>query len=271
VFDCIDRIDLNAPWLGYLATVIEPLLHAQDWRAALDARAEGLRNHRGLPLRFVAQADLPPDMAYEAFISDTGRVPTRDNLHDFFNAAIWLAHPQIKQTLNAVQSRELAQQVGQIRGKVRDGVTLFDESAALFACSDERLADALRGHCWTELFVERREAFGTACKVFLFGHALLEKLTAPYKAITAHAWVVMVEPAFFALGEREQRAYLDVRLAQELKDGLVTADFTPLPVLGVPGWAEGQDEAYYRDQAVFRPGRKFSSNAVSEKSGEAQQ
>jgi hypothetical protein len=266
-----DRIDSGAPWLGRLTTIVQPLLQAQDWRVALDARAEGLRNHRGLPLRFVAQAELPPDTAYEAFISDTGKVPTRDNLHDFFNAVIWLAHPQIKQVLNAVQATELAQQVGQIRGKVRDGVTLFDESAALFACSDERLVDALRDHRWTELFVEWREAFGTTYKVFLFGHALLEKLTAPYKAITAHAWVVMVEPAFFTLSEREQRACLDARLAQELKHGLVPADFTPLPVLGVPGWAAGQDEAYYRDQAVFRPKRKTGGNAISETSGEAQQ
>ena len=266
-----DRVNPSAPWFGHLATVIQPLLQAEDWRVVLNERADGLRNHRGLPLRFVAQAELPPDTAYEAFISDTGKVPTRDNLHDFFNAVIWLAHPQIKQALNAVQATELAQQVGQIRGKVRDGVTLFDESAALFACSDERLVDALRGHRWTELFVARREAFGSACKVFLFGHALLEKLAAPYKAITAHAWVVMVEPAFFTLSEREQRAYLDTRLAQELKHGLVPADFTPLPILGVPGWAEGQDEAYYRDQAVFRPRRKFSSNPVSETSGEVQQ
>ena len=266
-----DRIDLSAPWLGHLATIMQPLLQAEDWRVALNARAEGLRNHRGLPLRFVAQAELPPDTAYEAFISDTGRVPTRDNLHDFFNAAIWLAHPQIKRVLNAVQARELAQQVGQIRGKVRDGVTLFDESAALFACSDERLVEALRGHRWVELFVERRAAFNSACKVFLFGHALLEKLTAPYKAITAHAWVVMVEPAFFALDEREQRAHLDARLARELSHGLVSSEFTPLPILGVPGWAEGQDEAYYRDQAVFRPKSKTGSNAISEKSGGTQQ
>lgn len=259
-----DRVDPSAPWLGHLAEIMQPLLQADDWRAALDARSEGLRNHRGLPLRFVAQAELPPDTAYETFVSDTGKVPTRDNLHDFFNAAIWLAHPQIKQVLNAVQASELAQQVGQIRGKVRDGVTLFDESAALFACSDERMVDALHAHRWIELFVERRAAFGSACKVFLFGHALLEKLTAPYKAITAHAWVVMVEPGFFALSEREQRALLDVRLARELSRGLVSSDFSPLPVLGVPGWAEGQDEAYYRDQAVFRPRRKASVNTNSE-------
>lgn len=256
-----DRIDCGAPWLlGQLAGVMAPLMLAPDWRVALNDQAHGLRNHRGLPLEFVEQAALPADTAYEAFISETGKVPTRDNLHDFFNAVSWLAHPQIKQTLNAVQARELSQQVGQVRGKVRDGATLFDENAALFACSDESMIEALRGHRWMELFVERREAFGAACKVFLFGHALLEKLTAPYKAITAHAWVVRVGPAFFAMNESAQRLYLDTQVAQDLMRGLVPADFAPLPVLGVPGWAEGQDEAYYLDQAVFRPKRHASAN-----------
>jgi hypothetical protein len=36
---------------------------------------------------------------------------------------------------------------------------------------------------------------------------------------------------------------------------LSTAGFTPLPVLGVPGWWQGQDEAFYLDQTVFRPKR----------------
>jgi hypothetical protein len=38
-------------------------------------------------------------------------------------------------------------------------------------------------------------------------------------------------------------------------EGLSNAGFTPLPVLGVPGWWPGQDEAFYLDQTVFRPKR----------------
>ncbi|WP_442781896.1 DUF3025 domain-containing protein, partial [Collimonas fungivorans] len=30
---------------------------------------------------------------------------------------------------------------------------------------------------------------------------------------------------------------------------------TPLPVLGVPGWSGGQDQAFYADVSVFRPKR----------------
>ncbi|HEY1393560.1 MAG TPA: DUF3025 domain-containing protein, partial [Methylibium sp.] len=42
------------------------------------------------PLRFVPQTELPDGEAYEAYIHRTACVPTRDNLHDFFNGLVWL-------------------------------------------------------------------------------------------------------------------------------------------------------------------------------------
>jgi len=69
---------------------------APDWLAAINVTASacGLTNQRGLPLRFVAQQSLPPDTAYEAHIHQHAQVPTRDNLHDFFNGLAWLRFPQ---------------------------------------------------------------------------------------------------------------------------------------------------------------------------------
>ena len=58
-------------------------------------------------MRFVPQAELPAGIAYETFISETGGVPTRDNLHDFFNALVWLTYPKIKVRLNAMQALEI--------------------------------------------------------------------------------------------------------------------------------------------------------------------
>jgi len=40
-----------------------------------------------------------------------------------------------------------------------------------------------------------------------------------------------------------------------LDAGLSPAHFTPLPILGVPGWWEQQDEGFYADTGVFRPKR----------------
>src|SRR5690606_22663928 len=112
-----------------------------------------------------------------------------------------------------------------------------------------------RGHRWHELFVERRLAFGLDCDVLLFDHALLEKLVTPYKAITAHAWVMAVDDAFFTLAPQEKRTQAATMAASRIAGGLATADFTPLPVAGLPGWWAGQDGAFYADTGVFRPKR----------------
>jgi hypothetical protein len=264
----LDLIDWQRPWLAPLRPIAEPISKAQDWRSALNTAAAErvLRNHRGLPIRFVRQEELPAGMAYEAFISETGCVPTRENLHDFFNAMVWLSYPHIKMQLNALQAAEIrsaaqARANPAQRGKVRDAATIFDENAALLISSDAALTESLRAHHWRDAFIARRRAFSNSCEVRLFGHALMEKLVNPYKAITAHAWVIMVDTSFFALDEAHKKRELDQRVMTQLSDGIKTADFTPLPILGIPAWCEGQDEAFYADGAVFRPRRSTEKPA----------
>jgi hypothetical protein len=237
------------------AASIIPFFNAQ-------AGARELCNHQGLPLAFVPQSALPEGVAYEEFIGATGGVPTRENLHDFFNALVWLSFPRIKRQLNALQAAQIAQDgVGKSRGPARDAATLFDENAALLVVRESAqgraLVQALRGHEWRTAFVELRAMFDNDAQVWLFGHALMEKLVAPYKAITAHTRVVMADEAYFALERASQQAWLDGQLASELaQDGLSKASFTPLPVLGVPGWWPQQNDEFYSDVAVFRPRRK---------------
>lgn len=244
-----------------------PIVRGHDWRCALNdaARALNLLNHRGLPVRFVMQSELPPGIAYETFISVTGNVPTRDNSHDFFNALVWLTFPQIKAQLNALQASAIAQAsdsgecIGTARfhrGKLRDAATIFDENAALLVTSNENLTEALRQHRWHDAFVENRAVFERDCEVWLFGHALMEKLIAPYKAITAHAWITVTDKTFFSLPPQNRRMWIDVEVTRRIAGGLMTSDFTPLPVLGVPDWWPGQDATFYADAAVFRPRRK---------------
>ena len=258
----LERIDWRQPWLAPLRPIADPISKSQDWRGAINAAAaeKALRNHRGLPIRFVPQEELPAGMAYEAFISETGCIPTRENLHDFFNALVWLNYPRIKVQLNALQAAEIeaaseALAESARRGKVRDAATIFDENAAILISCDAGLIESLRAHRWHDAFIARRAAFQHVCEVHLFGHALMEKLVKPYKAITAHAWIVMAEPSFFALDEAQRQEHIDSVVADQLTAGLQTSGFTPLPVLGVPGWWAMQDEAYYADVSVFRPKR----------------
>jgi Protein of unknown function (DUF3025) len=272
-----DRIDWSAPWLQPLAA------RGIRWqRAALsgydtylaelnrDALDMPQRTGCGAALAFIAQDELPPDASYEDHIARTGCVPTRHNLHDFFNASMWFQYPRIKAALNARQAQEIGKLgIGPTRGGVRDALTLFDENAVLFACADPRLADALRSFDWRAVFIEHRAAWGTSCEARIFGHALLEKLVAPYKACTGHAWIVEVSREYFSWPDDARREHLDGIVARALlQEPLTSRRFTPLPVLGVPGWWQANESpAFYADTAVFRPGRRKTGVAAREVKG----
>lgn len=236
------------------------MLASSDWRqSASDAAgAKRLHNHRGLPVCFVPQDCLPPGVAYEAFIGETGQVPSRDNLHDFFNALMWLHFPQTKVRLNALQAAEIARNggVAATRGKIRDAATIFDENAAIVVYRDPEFAAALRSHDWKTVFTAPHVRFGREWDVQLFGHALLEKLVMPYKAATAHALLVCADDEFFLRSEEGKCGWIDDAASTFLAGGFTTAMLTPLPVAGVPGWWPGQDTAFYEDVSVFRPLRR---------------
>ena len=265
-------IDWSRRWYDSVRPAFERLdLGAPGLSGALNAGAEGLAlvNQRGQPIRFVPQAELPEGRAYEEFIGATGCVPTRDNLHDFFNGLVWLTFPLIKRQLNALQAAQIALAgVGKSRGPARDGATIFDENSALLVvragAQGEALVAALSEHQWRNALYENRAVFGRDAQVWLFGHALMEKLVAPRKAITAHTRVVVADDLYFALAHDEQRAWIDQHVAAALAaEGLSTACFTPLPVLGVPGWWDGQDEAFYADAGVFRPRKRLQETGGS--------
>jgi hypothetical protein len=206
----------------------------------------------GHGLQFVAQDELPDDEAYEAFIARTGRVPTRDNVHDLFNGLVWLRFGALKRRLNTLHAQQIARTgVGRTRGPMRDTLTLFDENAALLQ-APAVLIDALRRRDWQALFVEHRAAWQGA-RLTLFGHALLEKLLQPRKAITAHVWVLPASVALDALSDGSGSAgALPADLASPRR--LARNPRLALPVLGVPGWwAANEQGNFYRDESVFRP------------------
>ncbi|MFZ6771087.1 DUF3025 domain-containing protein [Undibacterium sp. SXout7W] len=258
-----DGIDWSAAWFDTVRDQAQHLISAADWRIRLNQLASDrqLHNHRDLPLQFIPQEELPEGIAYEAHISASGKVPTRENLHDFFNALVWLTFPAIKRQLNSLQAQQIAELgIGKSRGPARDAATIFDENSALLvvenSAAGDALIQALRAHEWSSAFIQQRQAFRQYAEVWSFGHALMEKLVRPYKAITAHAWILRVAPAYFVDSPEEKRRYIDRQLAQQLMTHpLTTADYTPLPVLGIPGWWPQQDAAFYADTSVFRSRR----------------
>ena len=242
----IATVDWGQPWLTHLKASGEQVTQAL---------ASGLPLHLALGtvhsdgVRFVPQQQLPDGEAYERFIFNTGQCPTRDNLHDFFNGLCWIAFPQTKKKLNQLQAAEIAKVgVQPLRGPVRDALTVFDENAA-FLIAPQPLWDALLARDWEMLFITLRPLWREA-QLVLFGHALLEKLVYPRKAITAH--VYRAQPAIKSIATSDQ---LDEWIAAGLSaEKLAAKPFTPLPVLGVPGWwPENENFSFYKDSVVFRP------------------
>ncbi|MGK6309126.1 DUF3025 domain-containing protein [Variovorax sp. DT-64] len=221
------------------------LAQGDDAAAVLSEAAPGIALPAG-HLRFVQADAAPAGEAYEAFIFRTAQVPTRDNLHDFFNGLVWLHFPRAKRRLNALQAAEIARAgIGATRGPLRDALTLFDENGAVLD-APSALWQALLARDWQRLFVGERALWREA-RLLVFGHALLEKLAAPRKALTAH--VLWAPDAARAI------AIDDAAIAAALEPShLAGKPFAPLPVLGVPGWCPANEApGFYDDAAVFRP------------------
>ena len=244
----------------------------------------GLKTEQGDRLRLISDQTLSSGeraMGYEHFIAQTGQIPARDSRHDRLNALVWLSAPLSKQRLNALHAKALLSEVpkvskgdgrqaavlatatrpidkvgGQGRGALRDALTLIDENLMVVVAKARaaELQNLLEAHDWQELFVTNRDAWRTEWKPLVFGHALLEKLDAPFKAITAHCLVIPSDQASMILAVGWHS--LDSLLCEQLDENLCSRRLKVLPVMGLPGWCpDNEDPDFYRDTKVFRPRR----------------
>ncbi|HVK55918.1 MAG TPA: DUF3025 domain-containing protein [Burkholderiales bacterium] len=199
---------------------------------------------------------------YETRCYLTGELETREeNWHDLFNALVWLTFPRAKAKINARHYHALqGSSDSNKRGPERDALTLFDECGVIVASDDASLLDLLRGFSWKELFWSRRHDLLTHMRVYLFGHGLYEQALQPYIGLTGKAVLLSVESSFLELPLERQLASLDDELAALIANAEKfkrTSDLSPLPILGVPGWIEGNgEESFYDNTAYFRPGRR---------------
>lgn len=253
-----------APWFDPVAAdylAVRADAERGHWERAIErlngiAAERALSNDNGQRVVFAAP-DAAAGTPYELHVWRSGEVPTRrcekGAWHDLFNALAWLAFPAAKGRLNRLQAAAIERDgVGPRRGGLRDAATLFDESGAIVLTRNAAIAAALRERRWHELFVASRARFAAEARVLVFGHALLEKLRAPYKSACAHALVIDADAG-------DVDAALAARLdARTLRAGA----FAPLPVLGVPGWwPANEDASFYDDTAVFRAARNIGQQA----------
>ena len=94
---------------------------------------------------------------------------------------------------------------------------------------------------------------------YLFGHGLYEKALQPYIGMTGQGLLLTVEQEFFTWTLMRRLVYLDKKVAAYLnapEHCRSTRELSPVPLLGVPGWArENAEESYYDNTAYFRSGR----------------
>lgn len=296
-------IDFDKPWYHYLtyfpyfpeldakhthathshAPAINAINIVENLNAGLDryehVNASRISNFEKLPIRFVEQACLPEGEAYESFIANTGKIPTRDNHHDLLNGLIWLNFPQSKAVFNERHAKDILQHgIHNARTALRNALTVFDENGGIVVSSDKLLLEQLQAFKWQAALVTHRANWlgqHRTIAFFPFGHALLEKLVNPRKNITSHTLLILVDEGWFAQSIDSQRNQLDTAIAKlfhqmampNLADNAVklsSKSFQPLPVMGIPGYSDDNViPAFYQDEAVFRGPRAFSAPIFS--------
>lgn len=304
IYPTTTHIDFNQPWYHYLtyfpnfpkldakysqathshathshAPAINAINIVENLNAGLDkyeyVNASRISNFKKLPIRFVDQACLPEGEAYESFIANTGKIPTRDNHHDLLNGLIWLNFPHAKAVFNELHAKDILQHgIHNARTALRNALTVFDENGGIVVSSDKLLLEQLQAFKWQAVLVTHRTnwlAQHRTIAFFPFGHALLEKLVNPRKNITSHTLLILVDEGWFEQSIASQRNQLDAAIAKlfrqlampDLADNAVklsSKSFQPLPVMGIPGYSDDNViPAFYKDEAVFRHPRAFSA------------
>ncbi len=246
----------NAPYFApYFAPYAPALARYGPLRA--DRRWIDAFNAESAPQVLLKVGDTPfKALEYEREIYASGAIPTRiDSWHDLMNALVWAKFPMSKRALNVRHVN--APDDGVARCRVRDGLTLIDESGIILISEDHSLFEAHQCRDWHTLFITRRQAWldGTITAI-LFGHGLMAALIEqPHAALTAKAvWFNDSLPA--AQIDDALRARIDAALRARIDaaDACLPKQLLPIPIFGIPGWnATNIAPAFYENARIFRP------------------
>ncbi len=200
-------------------------------------------------------------LEYERHVA-AGGIPTRDEFHDWFNGLVWLAYPRAKAEINRLHVSDNFSSnstSGNQRSPLRDAITLWDENGAVLLTSNHSVTAALKNHDWQYLFVQLRAEWGVSIHPYCFGHGLLDALRNPHKGLCAKVKVVQVEDsAIHAMTTAAKSAHSTRHALDEMSLSIIQGlksprDFSPLPVMGIPGWfEENMALGFYDDASVFR-------------------
>ncbi|WP_199608874.1 DUF3025 domain-containing protein [Flocculibacter collagenilyticus] len=212
-------------------------------------------------IQFEPQPEVWTDSRYyEKYIYETGNVPTRpENWHDIFGALIWCLFPNTKALINKLHVEDIDTYGMKARTAKRNAITLLDECGVICAVSSDqhKVKQHLQQHRWLEGFYGNKSEWGSTIQPFMFGHANYEMGTKPFIGLTGKVLFVSVEDTFWQHSRNIQYQILDNHLMTLINEKDILASnssFSPMPLLGIPGWhSEVQDEHFYKNTNYFRP------------------
>ena len=206
---------------------------------------------------------------YEWQVAGARAVPTRaQSWHDFFNMVVWAHFPRLRWALNSVHVDRALGPIDPRNGRAptQNVAAQFDESGLIVASSNAELLVALRALRFKYVFWERRaELLATTC-FWVVGHGLLESLLTPHPKLLAKGLLLELPREPGSYSSDDLRGLLDSRVADRIRSWRSAAPrLDPVPVLGIPGYADNSAAEYYDDAHYFRGERRSRGECVDER------
>ncbi len=212
--------------------------------------------------RFVAQdrEALRRAGGYEQHVAQYRAVPTRErSWHDFFNMAVWAHFPRVRWALNSIHVDQTLGPIDRRNGRApeQNVASQLDESGIIVASSSRELLSALQELRFKDVFWQRRDELLATTRFWIVGHGTLESLLTPHLGLASKAVLLDLPhpPASYAADTL--RVATDERVAAIVHSwrGRVPV-LDPIPLLGIPGYADNAHPEFYDDARYFRFARR---------------
>lgn len=193
---------------------------------------------------------------YEPHVARTRVVPTRPrSWHDFFNMAVWAHFPRSRWALNALHVDTTLGPIDprNARAPQHNVAAQLDESGIVVVSSSAELLRELEALRFKHVFWERRAELLATTRFFVIGHGMLESMLSPHPALSGKAVLLELSGAPATFDAEQLREAVDARVAAVIGSWRSGAPvLAPLPLLGIPGFAENDRSEFYDDERYFR-------------------
>ena len=197
---------------------------------------------------------------YEPHVARQRAVPTRAcSWHDFFNMAVWAHFPRVRWALNSLHVDTTLGPVDPRNGRApaQNVAAQLDESGIVVASSSPELLRELRALHFKRVFWERRAELSRTTRFFIVGHGTLESLLTPHLGLASKAVFLDLSRPPSAYAADELRQEVDERVAAIVESWRAAVPLLdPVPLLGIPGFADNGAPEFYDDTRYFRFARR---------------